>query len=233
MPMAKYENSSEPRSSGKWFIDSGCSNHMTYDKSLFSSYIAGNHSSVELGNNNTASVCGKGTVELPIVVSGKQIKCRLTNVLHVPELGYQLISVPTLDKSGLKTSFHSRRCWIEKDSKLIATGTISSNLYKLDTSDVPENKALVAADMRLWHNRLAHVHPYVISNMADAEVATGLALPKSSSDEFKCVGCVLGKGHRTPIPKKVTKKTSQLLETSTRMSMDRWKSRLKEVHDTS
>ncbi len=70
----------------------------------------------------------------------------------------------------------------------------------------------MTADMRMWHNRLAHVHPDVISKMADAQVATGLSLTKQSSNDFKCVGCVLGKGHRAPIPKKVTHKTSQLLE---------------------
>ena len=35
--MAKYKNSNEPINSGKWFVDSGCSNHMTYNKTLFSS----------------------------------------------------------------------------------------------------------------------------------------------------------------------------------------------------
>ena len=35
--MAKYENSSGSRNSDKWFVDSGCSNHMTFNKSMFSS----------------------------------------------------------------------------------------------------------------------------------------------------------------------------------------------------
>ncbi len=48
--------------------------------------------------------------------------------------------------------------------------------------------------------------------MADHKVATGLSLTKPQSDDFQCVGCVLGKGHRAPIPKKVTNKSSQLLE---------------------
>ena len=33
--MAKYKNSDEPINSGKWFVDSGCSNHMTYNKICF------------------------------------------------------------------------------------------------------------------------------------------------------------------------------------------------------
>ena len=101
--MAKYKKAGEPRNSGEWFVDSGCSNHMTYNKSLFSSYNSGHVSEVELGNNNTAKISGKGTVEIPISVRGKKVKCILTNVFHVPDLGYQLLSVPTFDKAGLKT----------------------------------------------------------------------------------------------------------------------------------
>ena len=99
--MAKYENSSEPRNSDKWFVDSGCSNHMTFNKSMFSSYTTAHTSSVELGNSNTVKVLGTGTVVIPISVNGKRVKCILKNMLHVPELGYQLLSVPTFDKSGL------------------------------------------------------------------------------------------------------------------------------------
>jgi len=58
--MAKYERTNEPKQSENWYIDSGCSNHMTYDKHLFSSYSLGSGSSVELGNNNIANVKGTG-----------------------------------------------------------------------------------------------------------------------------------------------------------------------------
>ena len=84
--MADCDKSSESKKSESWFIDSGCSNHMTHDKSIFTSYTSGYHSSVELGNSNTASVHGKGTVEIKIIVDRQQKTCRLSNVLHVPEL---------------------------------------------------------------------------------------------------------------------------------------------------
>jgi len=78
--MAKYENSSENENSGKWFVDSGCSNHMTFDKSLFSSYTSSHPSVVELGNNKTLQVVGRGTVQINIIVNGKCVKCILNNV---------------------------------------------------------------------------------------------------------------------------------------------------------
>lgn len=108
--MAKYHDSSEPINSGDWYIDSGCSNYMTYDKSVFSSYSPGKHSSVELGNGKCAKVIGQGKVTFKISFNWVCTTCELVNVLLVQDLGYQLLSVPTLDKTGLKTSFYSRRC---------------------------------------------------------------------------------------------------------------------------
>jgi len=96
--MAKYEESPVEKKSDKWFVDSGCSNHMTFNKSLFSSYTSGHTSTVSLGNNNKANVAGIGTIDIPILVQGTRVKCTLKNVLHVPDLGYQLLSVPTFDK---------------------------------------------------------------------------------------------------------------------------------------
>jgi len=155
--MAKYAKSKEPKNSDDWFIDSGCSNHMTFNKSLFSSYSPGHHSSVELGNSNKAEVAGTGSIELELSVNGSNAKCKLKDVLHVPDLGYQLLSVPTFDRSGLTTSFGSGRCRIQKDSSLLATGTMKGSLYRLDT--VFSNPvAFIAADIDLWHRRMAH-HP--------------------------------------------------------------------------
>ncbi len=138
--MAKYKNANEPKHSNKWFVDSGCSNHMTYNKSLFSSYNRGHHSPVHLGNSNTSAVAGIGTVDISIIVNGKQVRCRLNNVFHVPDLGYQLLSVPTFDKSGLITTFHSKQCWIRKDSTLLAKATMKGNLYELDVAPATPHK---------------------------------------------------------------------------------------------
>ncbi len=79
--MAKYEKSSEPKKSGNWYIDSGCSNHMTYGKDLFSAYSSGSSSTVELRNSNVANVSGSGTVDIALLVNNKRTRCRLSNVL--------------------------------------------------------------------------------------------------------------------------------------------------------
>ncbi len=126
--MAKYENANEPKHSYKYFVDSGCINHMTYNKSLFSSYTQGHHSPVHLGNSDTSAVTGIGTVDINITVNGRSVRCRLNNVFHVPDPGYQLLSVPTFDKNKLSTTFHSKQCCVRKNSTLLAKTTMKGNV---------------------------------------------------------------------------------------------------------
>ncbi len=197
---------------GKWFIDSGCSNHMTFNKSLFLSYTAGHPSSVDFGNSNTAKVAGIGTVAIPILVGGKKVKCLLRNVMHVPDLGYQLLSVPTFDKLGLTTSFHSKRCQISSGTKILATATMNGNLYELDTYPKPRGTALIANSLHVWHQRLAHTHPSTIIEMSRTKAVEGLEIKNPPKESSNCAGCVLGKGHRTAILKKSVKQTTKLLE---------------------
>ncbi len=209
--MAKYENAKEQKKSGNWYIDSGCSNDMTYDKDLFSSYSSSSNSSVELGNNNVANICGSGTVEITLFVNQKPMKCRLANVLHVQDLGYQLLSVTTLDKSGLKISFSSGRCQIESYDLVLATGSMIGNLYRLDCVSNTTNQALLCKNLELWHRRLGQVNPSLITEMSKMNIARGLG-EINRSEHFQCSDCVFGKSHRSPIPKKSSSGTSQLLE---------------------
>ncbi len=135
---------------------------MTFNKSSSSSYTAGHPSSVEFGSNNCLQVIEKGTVEINIDVEGKQVRCILKNVLHVPDLGYQLLSVPAFDKSGLNTSFHYGRSRITKGTTLLATATMTKNLYQLDVRSPSVQTVLLAQSAEIWHQRLAYTQPSTV-----------------------------------------------------------------------
>ena len=52
-------NASQECSSRKWFLDSGCNNHMTRNKDLFASLDDSIKSEVKLGNDSKVSLMGK------------------------------------------------------------------------------------------------------------------------------------------------------------------------------
>ena len=212
---AKYKAQVKSDKISDWFIDSGCSNHMTHDKSLFSSYTKlPKTGSVELGNGDKTSIVGQGTVQVRIKVKGEARNCSLANTYYVPGLDYNLMSVPMLDKRGLSTKFENKKCLISRKGNLLATGSMSSNLYKLDVlakSNVSVT-AFVAQDLATWHQRLAHIDPSAIEKMSKDGTVTGINLVKSEAQEHKCDHCIIGKGHRQPFPRASSSRTSKLLE---------------------
>ncbi|KAI5422934.1 hypothetical protein KIW84_046088 [Lathyrus oleraceus] len=58
--MAQLSSEGKSNTQDMWFIDSGCSNHMTGRKGWFSSIDESFSDEVKLGNNYALKVCGKG-----------------------------------------------------------------------------------------------------------------------------------------------------------------------------
>ena len=69
-------------------LDSGCTNHMTRERSMFSSYTpkVDSNENILFGDNSKGDVIGLGKVAITLEHS-------ITNVLHVDSLGYNLLSV--------------------------------------------------------------------------------------------------------------------------------------------
>jgi exosome complex RNA-binding protein Rrp4 len=88
----------------KWAVDSGATSHICVNRDAFTSYtIPGdNKKLVYLTDSQTASVYGKGKILLKLT-SGKTLA--LTNVLHVPSIKKNLISMSLLTKNGVNVSF--------------------------------------------------------------------------------------------------------------------------------
>ena len=206
-------------SSTHWIIDSGCTSHVTHDRSVFTSYTAATTTScLDLGANSSAPIVGRGDVKLNLCLPNGETKpCLVKNVLHVPDLRYQLLSVSAMAKLGVNVQFDESRALLVRDSNTIATGTFRNGLYTLDCTKPPvqapsdnPDTALVAS-LKIWHKRLAHASVSGIKSMVARGVVKGIDIPPKNPD-FDCEGCVLGKSHRTAIPKISNSRASQPLE---------------------
>jgi hypothetical protein len=142
-----------------------------------------------MGNKATAEVAGKGNITVELKVDGRRQMCILKDVLHVPDLGYQLLSVPTMDKLGLEKSFKHARCRIKTDTKTIASGTLRNGLYHLDLVELSKTpvRAMVVSLQR-WHERLAHVDQAGIKRMIDHGVVKGAAINSNESPTPTAMG---------------------------------------------
>ena len=98
-------------SSENWLIDSGCTNHMTHNKDLFRELSNANSTKVRVGNGKYIVVKGKGTIAIS-TYSGTKL---ISDVLYVPEIDQNLLSVGQLLERGYKVLFENESCLI-KDS---------------------------------------------------------------------------------------------------------------------
>ena len=85
-------------------VDSGATRHICVNKSMFTSYAAvgDGEEQVYLDDSRTTLIQGKGKVILKLT-SWKTLA--LNDVLHVPSIRVNLVSVAFLEKVGVKVPF--------------------------------------------------------------------------------------------------------------------------------
>ena len=108
----------------KWYLDSGCSRHMTGDPSIFVELQSLNGEKVSFRGNNKGKIVGKGTVE----IGGLKIN----EMSLVKWLNYNLISISQLCDSGFRINFQEDTCsWTSKDYSQTFTRRRHRNIYLL------------------------------------------------------------------------------------------------------
>jgi hypothetical protein len=90
-----------------WYIDSGCSKHMTGDKSKFLTLSENKSGNVTFGNDAPGKIKGKGMVSLS---NGKG---KSQDVLFVDGLKHNLLSVSQVCDKGCEVVFTSKDCKIK------------------------------------------------------------------------------------------------------------------------
>ena len=93
MMFLSYQATEEHCSSDLWLLDRGCSNHMTGNKSLFSSLDSFVITNINLGDVFLVPTKGKGIV--PVFTKQNEKKFIL-EVFYVPHLNVNLISIGQL-----------------------------------------------------------------------------------------------------------------------------------------
>ena len=87
----------------------------------------------------------------------------MLNVMNVPNLAKNLISVGQIVEQGMQVKFKQSGCFIEKNGKLIAKGKRQGRMFVLDV-DMPRKITTMFAegmnvtlDVEMWHKRIGHI----------------------------------------------------------------------------
>ncbi|MCO5551463.1 hypothetical protein L7F22_004966 [Adiantum nelumboides] len=185
-----------------WYFDSSASRHITSRKDLFSSLDAA-PAGKKVTCANNASYPIKGVGKILITISDGSDLC-LPDVLYVPGIKKNLLSVSSLAKNGLRVIFEDDRCIVrdrENGYSLITTGTLENGLFVLDRYEkqiqacIAKTKTQAMQDAELWHARFGHVGYGSLMTLQRHNMVHDLSLLEMPPRHV-CEGCVLGKMHR-------------------------------------
>jgi Reverse transcriptase (RNA-dependent DNA polymerase)/gag-polypeptide of LTR copia-type/Integrase core domain/GAG-pre-integrase domain/Domain of unknown function (DUF4219)/Zinc knuckle len=191
-----------------WFVDSGCSNHMSGQKEFFEDLDETHRLKVKLGDDKAIQVEGKGIVNVKTSIGLKRIK----DVYFVLSLSHNLLSVGQLTKNGYSVVFKEGLCKIidENTSQSIAEVKMSGNkLFPLVTTSVKALTVQETSISDLWHCRFGHLSSTGLKQLSKKGMVVGL--PEIGEVEF-CESCVFGKQSRSSFPKGQAKRAENVLE---------------------
>ncbi|GJR19594.1 retrovirus-related pol polyprotein from transposon TNT 1-94 [Tanacetum coccineum] len=191
----------------EWIKDSGCSKHMTGNKSLFSTYKAYDGGNVVFGSNLKGKIIGKGTISNDSLT--------ISNVEHIDNLAFNLLSAGQICDNNCQVLFKEEGSEIIKEDKIIGNGIRKNGLYVMKLGNKSQDKLCLAAvvdNSTLWHRRLGHANMRLIQSLSSKELVRNL--PKLKYDKYFCDACKIGKqGHGSHKAKNMvsTKRCLELL----------------------
>ncbi|CAL8161243.1 unnamed protein product [Prunus armeniaca] len=180
-----------------WYIDSGCSNHMTGDEGLLVNIQRDLTSKVKMGTGEVVPVAGKRT----LVIKTKLGKKHIHEVMLVPGLKENLLSVGQMMEHGYHLMFGGNVVQMTNNRCFPLTMMPASELVL---------KASVTHCLQTWHKRLGHLNERSMKLLENQGMVHGL--PHLEQMSVVCDGCMQGKQHRDSFPLESTWRASNPLE---------------------
>jgi len=115
-----------------WYLDSGCSRHMTGDRSLFLTLTMIEGGTVGFGGNQTGKIIGSGTIGNSSI--------SINNVVLVDGLKHNLLSISQFCDNGYDVLFVKNNCTVIKtiDQSIVFKGNRRNNVYKINFSKLTD-----------------------------------------------------------------------------------------------
>ena len=185
-----------------WIIDSGATCHICNDRSLFQEFKSlQKPQEVTLGDRSILKAQGTGDVTLNLKLpGGETLTGRLSNVLYVPKLAYNLLSVCKVAEMGKRIHFNDTEGRIiDGDGELVAIALKTGSLYYLNCERLDGDTDLVnvvggLTPENMWHPRFGHLGENNLRKLAKDGLVHGFNYDISKKIEF-CESCVSGRIH--------------------------------------
>ena len=138
-----------------------------------------------------------------VLRNGESKSCTLHDVLYVPKLSYNLLSVAEASQKGKIVKFTKSACYmLDKRRRMVAKTTKIGSLLQLNHKPNHEQasfaeKAVTKED--IWHKHFGHLGIGSLQKLAREELADGFDFVVTRKLTF-CESCLQGKQHQTKFP---------------------------------
>ncbi|GJR69146.1 retrovirus-related pol polyprotein from transposon TNT 1-94 [Tanacetum coccineum] len=194
-----------------WYLDSGCSKHMTGDRSRLRNFMKKFIGTVRFGNDHFGAIMGYGDY-----VIGDSV---ISRVYYVEGLGHNLFSVGQFCDSDLEVAFRKHTCFVrDLDGVDLIKGSRGTNLYTISVEDMMRSSPICLLSKAsknkswLWHRRLNHLNFGTLNDLARKDLVRGLPRLKFEKDHL-CSACQLGKSRKATHKPKMINTITEVLHT--------------------
>jgi len=236
---AKIDSGPQSLEAG-WIIDSGTSRNMCAHRDWFHHYSPlVNPMDIVLGDDSAIQATGVSRISVRMHAKGKSSPAVLQDVLHVPELHGNLLSVSHFAKRSSEMRFVGEGCSILDQHKRVACeGDLCGSLYVMQITTLPISEsahiavldsfptegedppeaALIAdnlgskASVNIWHRCLGHLNTDDVIHMARKGMTRGMEISGGYTPSSQiCKPCVKGKQTRAEIRKETDTQADLIL----------------------
>ncbi|GJU39087.1 retrovirus-related pol polyprotein from transposon TNT 1-94 [Tanacetum coccineum] len=177
-----------------WYLDSGCSKHMTVNHSQLKNFVSKFLGTVRFENDQVAKIMRYGNYHLGNII--------ISMVYYVEGLGHNLFSVRQFYDTNLEVAFRKNTCFIQNlEGVDMLSGSRNTNLYTNSLDDMLKNSPIYLLSKALktkswlWHHRLSHLNFDTLNKLANDGLTRRIPKLKSQKDHM-CSACALGKSKK-------------------------------------
>lgn len=177
-----------------WYLDSGASNHMTPFENLLNNKKTTNVNNIMTANNAKMQPKYAGDAVLKLNESDVVIR----DILHVPELAVNLLSINKIAERGNTITFNKNGCIVKNSrNEIIINCKPENGVYKVKQGNGMCNVAKGKENAIIWHRRLGHMNVQSMKKMRNGAV-NGIDFVDADNEIKSCEVCAKGKHARQP-----------------------------------
>ena len=172
----------------EWIADTGATSHVTALRSVFATYTEAS-TTIVAANDQHLRVVGKGDIVLLVATlgDGGQVRLTLKDVLHVPEVKFNLLALGNVVKRNASVTISPQASFIsfgDGRTRILLDTRASGHLVLCSVPAVCSTALAVEAasqkTSRLLHNKLGHRH-IVTCEPCELAKSTRVSVPKQSN----------------------------------------------------